>query len=76
MTSADRAWCVLAAGVVIYDVCAPTGETLSEGADRYLLRNRWLTRGVAFVITLHVCNLWPVRLDPVHHLFGVLRHGR
>ena len=49
---------------------------MSEGVDRYLLTHRWLTRVVAFVVTLHICNLWPVSLDPLHHLFALLRRWR
>lgn len=76
MRPADRAWLVLAGGVVAYDLAAAPGETLSEGVDRYLLSHRWLTRGIAFMVTLHVCNLWPVKLDPLHLLFGLLRRWR
>ncbi|KLO25917.1 hypothetical protein ABW16_21675 [Mycolicibacter heraklionensis] len=76
MRPADRAWLVLATGVVAYDLAAPDGETLSEGADRYLLAHRWLTRGAAFVVTLHCCNLFPIAFDPLHHLFALLRRWR
>ena len=76
MNPADRAWLVLASGVVAYDIAAPPGQTMSEGVDRYLLTHRWLTRVVAFAVTLHICNLWPVSLDPLHHLFALLRRWR
>ena len=76
MQSADRAWLALAAGVVAYDLAAEPGQTLSEGADRYLLSHRWLTRAVAFAVTLHLCNLGPIALDPLHHLFALLRRWR
>lgn len=76
MRPADRAWLTLAGAVVAYDLAAHPGETLSEGVDRYLLSHRWLTRGIAFAVTLHVCNLFPVALDPLHHLFALLRRWR
>ena len=76
MNAADRAWLALAGGVVAYDLAAPPGQTMSEGVDRYLLTHRWLTRAVAFAVTLHLCNLWPIALDPLHHLFALLRRWR
>lgn len=76
MTPADRAWLTLGTGILAYDLLAPPGETLSEGADRYMLRHRWLVRGVAFALTAHVCNLIPNRFDPIHRLFLTARWTR
>lgn len=76
MRPADQAWLTLAGAVVVYDLTAADGETLSEACDRYLQAHRWLTRGIAFVVTLHCCNLFPVALDPLHHLFALLRRWR
>jgi hypothetical protein len=76
MTSADRAWVVLGLGVLGYDVFCEPGETMSEGADRYMLRHPWLVRGVAFILAAHVCNMAPSRYDPLHLGFVALRRIR
>jgi hypothetical protein len=36
MTPSVRAWLVLAAGVIAYDLAAPKGHTMSEQVDRWL----------------------------------------
>lgn len=69
MRPSDRAWIALTTGVVAYDVLAPPGQTLSEGADRYMLSHPWTTRAVAFAVAAHCCNVLPGRCDPVHLLF-------
>lgn len=71
MTTADKAWIALGLGVFVYDVMAE--ETLSEAADRYILRHPWVTRGVAFALAAHVCNLVKPSRDPIHLLFNALR---
>ena len=70
---ADRAWLALGAGVVAYDMLAGPEQTLSEGADRYMLKHPWTTRAVAAAVAGHVCNLLPDRYDPIHVLFSGLR---
>jgi len=65
---ADRAWLTLGAGVLAWDVACPAGCTLSEGVDRYIERHPWLTRAVVAVVGLHLANLLPTALDPIHHL--------
>lgn len=73
MRPADRAWIALATGVLAYDVLAPPTQTLSEGADRYMLNHPWLTRWVAFSLAAHVCNLAEPEWDVIHLLFAGLR---
>lgn len=73
MRPADRAWIALATGVVVYDVLAPPAQTLSEGADRYMLTHPWTTRAVAAAVAGHVCNAIPARFDLVHLMFAGLR---
>jgi hypothetical protein len=70
---ADRAWIALATGVLAYDVLAPPSQTLSEGADRYMLNHPWITRSVALAVAGHVCNLLPDHCDPLHVMFAGLR---
>ena len=76
MQASDKAWLVLAGGVIAWDSLCADGQTLSDGADHYMLRHPWLTRGIAFALAAHVCNLWPDRYDPVHKLAVVVRAFR
>lgn len=65
---ASVAWGVLAAGVVAYDVLCPPGETLSEGVDRALERQRgkWLALGGIAITAAHLANMIPEQVDPFH----------
>ncbi|MGQ9348972.1 DUF7427 family protein [Mycolicibacterium gilvum] len=69
MRPANRAWLVLAAGVIGYEIAAAPGELLSEAADDWMLSHPWLTRAVAFSLASHICNAIPDTCDPIHHLF-------
>jgi hypothetical protein len=73
---ADKAWIVLGAGVLLWDLLAPDGQTLSEGADKYMLHHPWFTRAVGLSLVLHVCNMIRPELDPVHGLFVLTRRWR
>lgn len=73
---ADRGWIVLGASVLLWDLWAPEGQTLSEGADKYMLHHPWWTRAVGVALLGHVCNVWPARLDPIHGLFVLSRKWR
>jgi uncharacterized membrane protein len=73
---ADRAWIVLGAGVLLYDVFAVPGQTLSEGADRYMVHHKWVTRSVGIALVAHVCNMVGPRYDLVHWLFVLSRKWR
>jgi hypothetical protein len=72
----DKAWIVLGAGVLSYDVLCSDGDTMSEAADAYVLRHPWVTRFVAFSLAAHVCNLAKPELDPIHWLFVLSRKWR
>ncbi|ASR85635.1 hypothetical protein SEA_AMGINE_34 [Mycobacterium phage Amgine] len=68
MRSSDRAWLALGVGVAAYEVACPPNELLSEGVDRYLARRPWSTRIVVIGLALHLLNLLPERIDPLHQL--------
>jgi hypothetical protein len=70
MRTADRAWLTFGAGVLAYEILAPTDELLSYGCDRYLQAHPWLTRAFIGVTALHLLNAIPGYLDP-YHGFGV-----
>jgi hypothetical protein len=70
MMPSDRAWCALAAGVIVYDVFARDGQTLSEGipsAGRGLLATRLVIIGLA----VHLSRVLSRRYDPLHWLLVV-----
>jgi hypothetical protein len=72
----DYGWLALAAYVICWDTLCVEGQTLSDGADRYMLRHPWLTRAVAFGISAHVCNMVAPRYDPVHKVAVAVRAFR
>lgn len=64
----DKAWLALGVGVAAYEIACPRGELLSEGVDRYLKRRPWTTHVVVVGLALHLLNLLPESLDPLHLL--------
>lgn len=72
----DKAWITLGAGVLLYDLMANEGMTLSEGADKYMVHHPWWTRAVGVALAAHVCNMIPNQWDPVHGLFLLCRRWR
>ena len=68
MRTSDRAWIVLAAAIVTYEVVAQPDELMSEAVDRYLDTRPWLTRLIVAVVSAHLINLIPPRYDPLHRV--------
>lgn len=64
LKSGDVAWLVLGFGIVAYEILGT--ELLSTAYDRYVDRFPILSRLFPLVLTLHVTNLLPRRIDPVH----------
>lgn len=62
------AWGTLVAGVVLYDALCPAGETLSEGYDHFLAKNKLLALGAVAITAAHLTNLLPAKYDPIHRL--------
>lgn len=71
--NANRAWLILAAGVIGYDLWCKPGETLSEGADKWILKHPWLARLGLGVVAVHVANLVPAKADPIHLGFNAAK---
>lgn len=74
MRTSDRAWIVLAAAIVTYEIVAQPDELMSEAVDRYLETRPWLTRLAVAVVAAHLLNFIPPRIDPIHHI--ALRFSR
>ncbi len=70
------AWGVLLGGVAAWDALCPKGETLSEGLDNTLEspRGRLFLYGAIGVTALHLTNLLPAQLDPLHRISEYLNH--
>lgn len=66
--TAKRAWMALGAAVAAYEAIAPTGELLSEGVDKALLKYPLTTRLAIGVTALHLANVLPPSIDPFHQL--------
>lgn len=69
----EHAWAVLGAAVIVYEICAADGELLSEAVDRALVSHPWLTRFAVAAIALHLVNLLPNAIDPIHHVATLFR---
>lgn len=76
MTPSVRAWLVLAAGVIAYDLAAPKGHTLSEQVDRWLEKYPRTTWAVGGILFGHLLNITPGHLDVVHLTFTAGRRWK
>ena len=76
LQASDRAWIALGVGVLMYDVLADPGQTLSEGADRYMIHHKWITRSIGVSLVMHVCNMVDERYDWIHWVFVLSRRWR
>jgi hypothetical protein len=74
--TAPRAWAVMAAGIVAYELAAPPGELLSEGVDRALEKSP-LAKAATLVLigatALHLANALPDAIDPFKRGLDLLR---
>lgn len=61
---ATIAWTVLGASVLGYEVFARPGQLLSEGVDRWLVRNPVAVYLGVGVTAAHLLNLIPDKIDP------------
>jgi hypothetical protein len=52
--------------IVAYEIFAPEGQLLSEGADRAIERYPRTVPLVIGVVSLHLANAIPERYDPLH----------
>ncbi|WHU45094.1 hypothetical protein QNM97_13645 [Gordonia sp. L191] len=68
----ERAWALIAAFVVAYDLACHRGQTLSEEADRWTRAHPVLARAGILAVALHVANVVPDRLDPLHRIAAML----
>ncbi len=69
-------WALIGAGVLIWDLVGP--ETMSDAFDR--ARERQVSRALVVagwtVLTLHLFNKLPAKLDPLHMICVARDHVR
>jgi hypothetical protein len=70
---AKTAWVVLGAAVLAHDVFCREGETLSEGADRALEKNKLMALGGIALVAGHLANAIPPRYDPIHQFASIIK---
>lgn len=71
--SAGKGWAAIGLGVLAYEILCPDGELLSEGVDRALEKHPAATRLAIGAVALHLMNVLPERIDPVHRLASIIR---
>lgn len=72
MRPADRAWLVLGAGVIAWDVACPRGEMLSEASSRYARAQPLLWKSGVIYIAGHLMHVWPEKVDLLSRLATAL----
>src|SRR6266436_7928562 len=73
--NARRAWAVMAAGVLGYEVVCRDGQLLSECVDEWLVSRPILTRAAIAALALHLGNAVPQRYDVVSLEFQAIRRS-
>ena len=68
MSTGDRAWLALAAGVIAYELSCPPGQLLSQRVDDYRARHPVLTIGLVTYLAAHLTRVWPRRADPLYRI--------
>jgi len=71
MRASDKAWLVMAAAILVYEILAPPGELLTNGVGRHLAAHPWITRGVVLVVAAHLLGVLPRWCDPLRLIGGV-----
>lgn len=71
--SGTLGWGILIGGVLAWDILAP--ETLSGAVDRALDKHPLLTTLAIGTTALHLLNVLPEQIDPLHHLTRLKRSG-
>lgn len=72
----EHAWVVLGLLVIAYEIVANDGELLSEAVDRFIEKHPIATRLAVAGVAMHLANVAPNRIDPLHMLFTVTRTYR
>ena len=71
MRPSEAAWISLGVGVVAYEAFCGDGELMSEQVDRWIDEHPIATRVAIGTVALHLANLLPNQIDPIHNLSKV-----
>lgn len=76
MRYGNKAWIGLGVYLIVVELLAPPGETLSEAMDEWLKRHpgKALSHITVAVTAGHLLNLIPPRYDPIHQVFSLRHH--
>lgn len=72
--NSKRAWGALALGILVYELAAPRGELMSEGADKALESHPLLTYATIGTVACHLANILPEWIDPIHQSLKFLKN--
>jgi hypothetical protein len=75
-STGEKAWACLGLVIVVYEIVAPDNELLSEVVDRFLVSHPIVTRTIVIGLALHLINLLPEQIDPLHHTAIAVRKYR
>jgi hypothetical protein len=75
-STGEKAWACLGLVIVVYEIVAPENELLSEVVDRFLVSHPIVTRTIVIGLALHLINLLPEQIDPLHHTAIAVRRHR
>lgn len=74
MKHPDAAWLTIAGGVVTWNVTrADDADMLSSAAHRYVAGNPVFARAVIAAVALHLMDVIPERVDPIHWGFAAVK---
>lgn len=76
MRPSEKAWIMLAAGVITYEIIAEDGEMLSHAVDSWLAKHPVITYGAITLTALHLMNALPKPIDPWHLAFAWRKWAR
>jgi hypothetical protein len=68
-----NAWIVLSIGVAVFELLAPEGQLMSESVDRALEEHPVITTVAIGAVALHLLNVLPPRIDPLHQVTNLAR---
>lgn len=73
-----QAWAVMGVGILAYEVYAvrqDPEQLLSRIVDEWLVSHPVLTRAIIASVALHLLNLAPRAVDPLHLLLTMIEKG-
>lgn len=71
--TAERGWLAVGAVVLGHELLCGHGETLSEGVDKALEKHPVAVTLAVGTVALHLLNVLPEKLDPLHQAHRLLK---